>query len=58
MPFKPYPTDLKHTENDCNGDLEIKIDRKRKIVVTRCKKCKLGSEVVHGVVTKDGVPMP
>ena len=59
MAFQNYPLGkLKHETNGCGGEIEIKIDKKKKTVITRCKKCMHGSEIVAGKVTKDNIPMP
>lgn len=47
----------RHTDDNCGGEIEVRIDRKNKRVTTVCLKCRKGSIVEKGKVIVDGQPM-
>lgn len=50
----------KHDEphESCGGEIQIRIDRKKKRVTSVCLKCRLGSVVEKGKVIVDGEIIP
>ena len=58
MPTEIRKHDKPHTENGCDGEIEIRIDRKRKRVTTVCLKCRKGSITERGKVIVNGETIP
>lgn len=55
MPIEVVKHKELHTEGDCGGEIEVRIDKKKRRVTTVCLRCRVGSVIDNGSIIADGV---